>query len=1007
MRRLKLLILSLMICSSVLFAQKVIVGEYVDEVYESGHPYSKVLVEQGETTLIQSESISFPDATYIALHFAAFDLAEGDFVVVRSPDYKQNYVLKDQGRGGRGTSARGFFATHINGDTAIVELYSNNTHEGYGFVIDFFGRGYSDAEIRHYWDIGLGEEMNLPDPVGQGRSLCTTDDTQEVKCYQASEPAAYDKARAVCRLLLNGSAHCTGWLVGSEGHVLTNEHCIGSQSQLDDIDFDFMAEGPDCATNCASALACPGTVEASGGTLIKVDATYDFALVMPDTTVGGGTDLPGTYGYMQLRESGAVVGERMYIVQHPAGWGKRIAMESTYSTDSSDGYAHVYSITEPACSGGTGDSDVGYFADTQGGSSGSPVFGYSDNRIIALHHCRGSASCTSGNVSTDDPNRGVPIQDVITALGADLPNGATCDPPDAPTGVSVVTNGDNQLDVSWNAVAGADTYILYRSQSPCVGATFVLVQSGIAGTSYADTDVSGSITYSYKVKAYIQSTSCEGPFSDCSEATATGVCTLRPVFAGLSTATNLFASSCGISLDWAAGTAQCGSSLVYNVYRDTTSGFVPGPSNLIASCISELTYLDEDVQNNTLYYYVVRAEDDTGNGAGNCNSGNEDTNTVEKSAFASGPNAVMFTDDVESGGANFTPVTGPASTGTSTQWQIVDGTNGSNNHYHSPIHSWFCSDQPVIKDEYLQTTNPIAVPAQLGVILRWFHEVEMEDGWDGCVLEYSIDGTNWFDILAGDGASIPDNSNRFLMNGYNMALKGNTNPLNARQGWSGDLGGYHEVQVDLSDFSATSVSFRWRVGTDSSANDEGWWIDDIEVLYPTDCASAEPALSIGSYTGVYGDNFHIPVNQLAQSSADFTNYAFDLTYDSSKIGYRGTYTSLCPSVTVAETAPGILHITVNCPAKSPDPDFLTVDFEVIAMTGRTDLLGTNLTGTLSGKMATAGEVILPAHVDPCNMPGNIYYSRWRGILVEADLDLDSDGMLSVMDMLQQMLCAVP
>ena len=55
----------------------------------------------------------------------------------------------------------------------------------------------------------------------------------------------------MARLLLNGSARCTGWLIGNAGHAMTNEHCISSQSDLNNIDFEFMAEGDTCQTNCA------------------------------------------------------------------------------------------------------------------------------------------------------------------------------------------------------------------------------------------------------------------------------------------------------------------------------------------------------------------------------------------------------------------------------------------------------------------------------------------------------------------------------------------------------------------------------------------------------------------------------------------------------------------------------------------------------------------------------------------------------------------------------------
>ena len=77
-----------------------------------------------------------------------------------------------------------------------------------------------------------------------------------------------------------------------------------------------------------------------------------------------------TYGFLQLRPSGAVVDERIYVPQHPLAWGKKIAVTSSATADAS-GYAEVFSLNEAACQSG-GPNDVGYYADTQGGSSGLP-----------------------------------------------------------------------------------------------------------------------------------------------------------------------------------------------------------------------------------------------------------------------------------------------------------------------------------------------------------------------------------------------------------------------------------------------------------------------------------------------------------------------------------------------------------------------------------------------------------------------------------------------------------
>ncbi|MCB1041633.1 MAG: trypsin-like peptidase domain-containing protein [Acidobacteria bacterium] len=816
-------LLSMVCCALPLMAQKVTIGEYVPHALSTAHPYQ--FEASAQPVAVMKEYVYYPQATYIAIHFKRFDLAPGDFVIVRSMDGDQHRVYEGLGRHNLGNTPDGFFATHVKGDMAVVEFYSTSGEEGYGFDIDFYGRGYNDYEIQEFWNMGLGEEMNLPEPAGMHRSICTTDDTREVKCYQVSEPMAYDKARAVARLTLNGNAHCTGWLIGCDGHVMTNEHCIGSQSQLNNIDFEFMAEGADCATNCASALACPGTIEASGGTLVQVDAPLDFALVLPDTSTGTGTNLPATYGYFQLRESGAVLNERIYIAQHPAGWGKRLAMESSYPGEPG-GFASVVSINEAPCSGGPG--DIGYWADTQGGSSGSPVIGYSDHRIVALHHCRGSAFCTSGNPGTDDPNRGVPIQAVITALGANLPNCATCQPPNAPTGLSATPNGDNQIDLSWvGVVEGTNEYNIYRALGPCTPTNWTLLVSNHATTSYSDTTVSGGSTYSYKITTLDTGSGCESADSNCSEALATGDCTLPPSSPANLMAVNAQTMTCAINLSWDASTAACGgASVEYNVYRSETSGFMPSGANYLAST-PFTNYSDATAMYGIQYFYIVRAEDNTGNGSGPF-FGNEDTNTNEVAGLASGPDATQFEDDMESGPANWVTGAGPSNTSVNPFSIVMDGV--------SPTNSWFVSDEGLVKDQHVATAAAIAITPGAPTVLEFDHRHNTESNWDGGVLEYSTDGgSTWFDILDTNGGSVPANAARFIQGAYVGPLNSSANPLGGRMAWHGDNGAWATVQVDLFDFGGENLLLRWRFGCDASVGDVGWYIDNIRVFYGSSC----------------------------------------------------------------------------------------------------------------------------------------------------------------------------
>jgi len=250
----------------------------------------------------------------------------------------------------------------------------------------------------------------------------------------------YEKARAVARLLINGDEACTGWLIGSQGHLMTNNHCIEVQSDADNTDYEFMAEGATCSTSCNSWFACPGKVEATSGKLIKTGHDLDYSLIkLPD-------NLTSSYGYLQLRNAMPNIGERIYIPQHPQGWGKQLAVKVDDGS-----FANIYSTSWPPCRGGPG--DIGYYADTAGGSSGSPVIAHKDHLVVSLHHC---ANC---------PNRGVPINAIISDLGDDLPPGALANYDEG-----MVTNGKPFVSKNYALDAEKGTvYYLVPKQTDASG----------------------------------------------------------------------------------------------------------------------------------------------------------------------------------------------------------------------------------------------------------------------------------------------------------------------------------------------------------------------------------------------------------------------------------------------------------------------------------------------------------------------------------------------------------
>ena len=107
--------------------------------------------------------------------------------------------------------------------------------------------------------------------------------------------------------------------------------------------------------------------------------------------------------------------------------------------------------------------------------------------------------------------------------------------------------------------------------------------------------------------------------------------------------------------------------------------------------------------------------------------------------------------------------------------------------------------------------------------LSFRHSFNTEAGFDGGVLEISIAGGAFQDIVTAGGT--------FINNGYSSALDNtNGNPIGGRDAWNGNSGGYITTIVDVPAAAiGQNVQFRWRFGTDNSATSTGWSVDTIEL----------------------------------------------------------------------------------------------------------------------------------------------------------------------------------
>ena len=323
----------------------------------------------------------------------------------------------------------------------------------------------------------------------------------------------------------------------------------------------------------------------------------------------------------------------------------------------------------------------------------------------------------------------------------------------APSGVAATVTFGNQISVSWNdsATGTVTSYEVYRSTVG--GGPYSLIgtvaDTGAGPYVYVDNTVSGGTTYFYLVKALAPPT-CSSPNSTEASATATGECTLAPSFAGLQTVTALGGGQgCGLRLAWNAGTANCGGPLTYSVYRSTTSGFTPGPANLLASCLAGTTHDDTTMALDTTAFYVVRAEDSGAASAGPCNGGNVESNTTQKSGFVSstgGP--TIYSNDFSVGAADWVAV--PFLMGGADSWQAAIqacpagtsilryGNTACDTNYSVTN---FVGRKP-------GTATGIAVPVgsttvRLSFQHRWQFENSGTTYYDGGTLAVSLDGTTF------------------------------------------------------------------------------------------------------------------------------------------------------------------------------------------------------------------------------------------------------------------------
>jgi lysyl endopeptidase len=328
----------------------------------------------------KKETFHYPGASYVKLHFARMQMPPGDYVTVSNADGTESYRYQP----GTGQDSERW-AMSVTGDTAVLEIHRaaadplglNDLLGTMGVDVDRVARGFSRTEQQSRPE----EQLTAPGRTGKEESVCGADTSADAACYKSADPVAYTKSKAIARLLINGTELCTGWGIGAQNRMLTNNHCFTSSAEAYDTEVWFNYQ---CAKCGGYEVYQPTKVW--GSKVLTTDRVYDYTLF----SVGNFAAVQ-KFGYLTLDTVRPVRNQELYVPQHPAGEPTRIA-------GSLGEKAGNCAVTNPAYDGYAAQSDVAYYCDTEGGSSGSPVLSRKTDRVVALHHFGG---CPNSGVRGD------------------------------------------------------------------------------------------------------------------------------------------------------------------------------------------------------------------------------------------------------------------------------------------------------------------------------------------------------------------------------------------------------------------------------------------------------------------------------------------------------------------------------------------------------------------------------------------------------------------------------
>ncbi|KAL3937000.1 MAG: hypothetical protein SGBAC_007799 [Bacillariaceae sp.] len=278
-----------------------------------------------------------------------------------------------------------------------------------------------------------GDVMRQLSEVHNKRNLdiCRDDDLKNAQCYEASHPEAFQVANSVVRMKYANSDFCTGWMI-SPGLLMTAGHCVQTEEEVLNTQYQFSYASRSCTGN---VLETPEVIQPVK--LVKSNLQSDYALIQMEGNPGF------KYGYLSIENAIPSVDDIIYIPQHPSGRDVELAIVET-SPFAAGGLCSVKTNGQ-----GSGDlscdlygssfTDITYYCDTEGGSSGAPVLSATTNKVIGIHHC--GATCE---------NFAIPIpeiyNEIIGLVTDDITTAVEATPTMAPTVSGGISGNETDAD---------------------------------------------------------------------------------------------------------------------------------------------------------------------------------------------------------------------------------------------------------------------------------------------------------------------------------------------------------------------------------------------------------------------------------------------------------------------------------------------------------------------------------------------------------------------------------